>query len=208
MVLLCWSLFWSQIKVEGPANLTNSSLVTIFAVLIQSFDDLRAQNSNRLGAANSLFVAAADFVIQHMISTIRDFEEGVEKSDSENEKSENEPEVYLDEEKENFEPEVEKPFMSRRRRNMSDSDLSEGSEEIFFEESEEEEDESVYSQEHESENEEPVRISTQNANNNTNQTIIEVRLSILVFLFEETAVICKIFRYRICNHDSIFLGLT
>ena len=188
--------------------MTNSSLVTIFAVLIQSFDDLRAQNSNRLGAANSLFVAAADFVIQHMISTIRDFEEGVEKSDSENEKSENEPEVYLDEEKENFEPEVEKPFMSRRRRNMSDSDLSEGSEEIFFEESEEEEDESVYSQEHESENEEPVRISTQNANNNTNQTIIEVRLSILVFLFVEIAVICKTFRYRICNHDSIFLGLT
>ena len=106
--------------------MTNSSLVTIFAVLIQSFDDLRAQNSNRLGAANSLFVAAADFVIQHMISTIRDFEEGAEKSDSEVEKSENEPEIYLEEEKENFEPEVDKPFMSRRRRNMSDSDLSEG----------------------------------------------------------------------------------
>ena len=62
--------------------------------------------------------------------------------------------------------------------------LEKGSEEIFFEESEEdeEEDESVYSQEHESENEEPVRISTQNANNNTNQTIIEALGLFIEFL--------------------------
>jgi len=173
------------LKVVGPGGLTNSSLVTVFAVLIQSFDDLRNQSSNRLGAASTLFVAAADFVIQHMISGISDFEEG-DKSEGGRDLDQSTVIVDDDDEKENCEP-IDKSIttINRRRRNYSDSEdnLSEGSEEeIFFDESEQdddEEDESVYSQEHESESEETPSfagtkaISTQNANNNTNHPIIE-----------------------------------
>ena len=62
----------SSIKVEGPSELSNSFLVVVFAALIQAFDDLRKHNSNRVKAANALFLAAADHVVNHAILQLKD----------------------------------------------------------------------------------------------------------------------------------------
>ena len=61
----------TSVKVEGPSELSDSFLVVVFAALIQSFDDLRKHNSNRVKAANALFLAAADHVVNHAILQLK-----------------------------------------------------------------------------------------------------------------------------------------
>ena len=177
----------SGLRVEGPNGLTNSFLVAIFAALIQSFDDLRKQNSNRLVAANTLFVAAADLVVNHTLMAIKEFADtSVEDRVSSIEESDNEPpELHPEDDKENI-PEVtksssptyKKNILGTARRRRRDDDLSEGDSEDSYEDSSSDEqiiyetdEDSVYSQEIESDDNQP--ISKRNLNNNTNHPILE-----------------------------------
>ena len=61
----------SSIKVDGPSELSDSFLVVVFGTLIQSFEDLRKQKSNRVKAANALFIAAADHLVNHAILQLK-----------------------------------------------------------------------------------------------------------------------------------------
>ena len=84
----------TTVKVDGPHQLSHSFLVVVFAALIQSFEDLRKQKCNRIKAANALFLAAADHLVNHAILQLKDlqmFEESEEESDEENSSTHSNP---------------------------------------------------------------------------------------------------------------------
>ena len=153
-------------RIEGPCNFTNSFLVVIFAVLIQTFDDLRKQSSNRLNAANTLFVTTADFIVNHALAKIKDFEIVADEDDEEtnNQASIDEDEIEDDDdEEEEVSDEVKRNMKERFRRRRQEEDLSEGDEDISGSSEEEifyetEEDDSVYSQEMDSDEERPISV--------------------------------------------------
>jgi len=160
-------------RIEGPYTFTNSFLVVIFAVLIQTFDDLRKQSSNRLNAANTLFVSTADFIVNHALAKIKDFEIVVDEDEEAEKASIVEDEIEDDDEEESDEIKRKERFRRRRQEedlSEGDEDISASSEEEIFYETEE--DDSVYSQEMDSDEERPISVS-KNINNNTNHPILE-----------------------------------
>ena len=145
-------------RIEGPYTFTNSFLVVIFAVLIQTFDDLRKQSSNRLNAANTLFVSTADFIVNHALAKIKDFE--IVLDEDEDEKASIVEDDIEDDDEEDSD-EIKRKERFRRRR--QEEDLSEGDEDISGSSEEEifyetEEDDSVYSQEMDSDEERPISV--------------------------------------------------
>ena len=187
-------------KVEGPSQLSSSFLVVVFGALIQSFDDLRKQKSNRLRAANALFVAAADHLVNHAILQLKDLQSYESDLDSDEQNSEHAEDEYdlgnveeatttntstttpsVPKQRNTSPPKRSNPvgFM-RRRRALLDDDLSEGESDLS-EVSEEEDridDEIIYesdsaslfSQEMDSEEETEIKERQKSFRNTNNNT--------------------------------------
>lgn len=193
----------TSVKVDGPSQLSNSFLVVVFGALVQSFDDLRKQKSNRVKAANALFIAAADHLVNHAILQLKDLhrydsDESDDQSSTHSEVNETEENAIQEMPKQrNASPPKRSSTMGfmRRRRALLDDDLSEGESDLS-EVSEEDEDRindeimydiesdsaSLFSQEMDSDEETEIKArqtSFRNTNNNTNHpkdspaTIIE-----------------------------------
>lgn len=191
----------SSIKIDGPAQISSSFLVVVFGSMVQAFDDLRKIKSNRTKAANALFMAAADHLVTHAISQLKDAASYPASEDSDNEVIQEEvpeePELVNHLVKPELNVQKQKPASSppkrasigfmRRRRALLDDDLSEGESDLSEVSEEDDIDEeiiyesdsaSLYSQEMDSDEEPEIkpRQSFRNTNNNTNHpkdTIIE-----------------------------------